>query len=722
MKFKLRSKEDVWQAIRRRGKEIAAKLKDKEIFLSPEFGSYATRLADFILRKHRLYHLEIVYNTDPSAAIGYTDGKKIFLNVGNYIAAKPKLLERRFKVNMGVLFHECAHKLFLDFSVFHNIVDTLCAGHLFGDFPEQLTPDHAKALDEMKDVISSPYCKALTSLFNSQSNSLDDGHDEQLMKRCFPGFIADCITVTGETMMENWPTLENLIDERASDYQIFNLLILQYAKHGYYKIGAGTLEEEAYLERMREVEPIIDAAMLEDDYALRWNYVNQIMLFLWPTIRDQFPKNPQSQQPSSQNGDGSSSGGSGAGNGGGGQGSQSGGSSSAGGKSQSQNSPSGGNGSNATPNGDDEGKQPDENNASNSPSPSPEDVEAAINNLIQQCLQSLHIAPAPVNGEGKAVAPNQINAAPSTGSGLDGLGQIMQAISEERAAGQIQKELDKAQMEAIRNTNLPLIHQHVPFRVIRHNPQDEANYRRISDEIAPIVRSLTKQMLELFREYNEESIQHHKKFGPMVEATEAYRPDRAFFAKKKLPEDLPDMALCILIDQSPSMYGRKLDIGTRAVILLEQFANNIGIPLMIAGHHAKQGRVQLQIYTDYISTMRESDKYTLAGISTGGRGNRDGFPLRLCCELLEQRTEKVRLMIVISDGSPCDAGYSGKEAMQDISDTVNQFRRKGLTIYGAAIDDDREIIQSIYGKDFLSIDNLDLLPKTLVRLIRQHII
>ena len=75
---------------------------------------------------------------------------------------------------------------------------------------------------------------------------------------------------------------------------------------------------------------------------------------------------------------------------------------------------------------------------------------------------------------------------------------------------------------------------------------------------------------------------------------------------------------------------------------------------------------------------------------------------------------------MISDGSPNDTGYRGEEARKDISDTVSQFRRKGMLIYGAAIDEDREIIQSIYGQGFLSIENLDLLPRTLVRLVKQQ--
>ena len=276
-KLRLRNQEDVWQAIRRRGKEIASQLKDEEIFLSAEFRSYAGHLADFILRKHKLYSLEIQYDDDPAAPIAYTDGKKIVLNVANDIAATPKLLERRFKVNMGILFHECAHKLFIDFNVHKKILKKMGGGKLYGDFAQPLSPEYADALAEIQNVLASPYCDALTGLFADMANRIDDGHDEAAMKRCFPGFIVDSITVAGEVQFERWPSLEKLISNRIPDHQLYDLLILQYAKFGAYKVE-GTQAEEVYLEKMKEAEPIIDAALSEDDYAKRWDYINVITL------------------------------------------------------------------------------------------------------------------------------------------------------------------------------------------------------------------------------------------------------------------------------------------------------------------------------------------------------------------------------------------------------------------------------------------------------------
>lgn len=353
-------------------------------------------------------------------------------------------------------------------------------------------------------------------------------------------------------------------------------------------------------------------------------------------------------------------------------------------------------------------------------SPPPQSLADAIAKAMKEVEKATNAAPAPKNGTGKAVAPSQIQS-----GGVDpGAGSSAQAIAQQAAQAQavasIQGELDDAQMEAIRNSNVPLIHKHARLHTIRHNPQDKAYYERISAKVTPLVRNLVREMKALLRELNEEAVCHHKRIGPIVEATEAYRPDNAFFAKKKLPEDLPNMALCVLIDQSGSMSGTKLSCATRTAIMLEQFASEIGIPVMIAGHDVSSG-VNLRIYSDFVSAMTNEDRYSLAGIQAGGC-NRDGLPIHICCDLLAQRQEQVRLMVVISDGAPNDSGYKGEAAREDINKIVNGFRRKGLLIYGAAIDKDRAIIDEIYGKGFLSIQNLSALPKTLVRLIRQQII
>lgn len=710
--LKLRTNEDVRAAIRRRGAEIAANMTDQQIFTSPEFSRYATSLADFLLRNHRLYSLDIKYIQSDDAPVAYTDGRNIFLNTGNAIAAYPKLLERRFKTNMGILFHECAHKLFLDFRFNNKAMASISAGTLVGKFPEE--PAFADIVAEIKDRVANPaYSGAIANIYNNIDNIICDGHDESAMKRCFPGFIAECITIAGEVQTEKAISLSEMIADDWDAYSIYSSLMLHYAKFGTYKIGDPSPFTDAYLAEMLNAEGIIDTALLIDDYAKRWDCINALMVFLWPVLRKHFPENPQqsnsgnpnSAQGNSNSSSGSQSGQSGANGSSGGSGASQGGQSSAGDQSANEKNNS--------------QQQPDNGSPDSGTDPQQPTLQQILQALADAAQNGANAAPAPVNCNEKAVSVEAIQSNSSTDNG--GLSGLMNQLTSQQAETQIQKELDKAQMDSIRNCNMPMIHTAVPTEYRRHIKANKFVYDQIAKETLPIARNLTSQMLALFRELNEEYVQHHKRFGPIIEATESYRLDKAFFAKKKLPDDYPDMAMCLLIDQSGSMGGEKIEYARKTAILMEQFASGIGVPIMIAGHCTHGSECEVTIYTDFTTTDAKKDRYSLGSISPGG-ANRDGLALRICAELLSKRPERVKLLISVSDGAPNHTHYSGLAARKDISETVKAYRRNGLLIYGAAIDEDKDIIQEIYGKGFLSIQNLSSLPKTLVRLVKQQII
>jgi nitric oxide reductase activation protein len=339
--------------------------------------------------------------------------------------------------------------------------------------------------------------------------------------------------------------------------------------------------------------------------------------------------------------------------------------------------------------------------------------------LAQAIQKATASAPAPVNCNGKAVNAQQIQAGgASPGSGSDATA-IALGAAQQAAKESVQKELDEAQMEAIRNNDQPLIHQRVRYEIHRHFPRaSKKAYDKIYKEIEPYVRNLVQEMKRIFTDMNDEHLMRHLRFGPVIEATEAHRQDKRIFAKKKLPEEMPDMAICILIDMSGSMYGNKIECAKKTAILIERFASELNIPIMVAGHDV-ECCVNIRIFTDFLSATPEKDRYSLASITDGGC-NRDGLAINICADLLSKRPEKTKLMVVISDGAPADSGYSGKAARDDIASIVKKYRRNGMMIYGAAIDQDRKHIQEIYGNDFLNIEDLRSLPKTLVRLVKRN--
>ena len=733
-KLWLASKEDIQLAVRRRSTEIARTLSDQEVFLSKEFRSYTTRLMDFILQKRCQYKLQIVYD-QANPDIAYTDNITTFLNAGNYLAAEPEDLVDRFDVNMGILFHEGAHCLFSDFSATKKAWKQfgdgqlyaepigLCAGH-FQD------PQIEQAWTELQNAMQSEAKRsALFGLLQMVENVIADGHDEAAMKEAFPGYIGRCIKKAGEVQLSKAPSISEMIAQAQSALAILLSMVLLYAKYQEYppeSSAALSADVQPYMDRMAALEPIIRGALDAATFKERYSWILLLLLNLWSYIDLPDDASGQGQggdSGQSQNGNSDQGQGGGSGQSQGGDPGHNGNSGQAG-----QNGQPGQSGSSGQ-SGDNSGNSnPQNGTGSQTPGQSQQGQGngSGLSQAMSQAQSNVPSQPAPQNRTGKPLAQTPQQAASGGGQaqapGSGGMESIVSALSNEKAAQQVQGEMDQALLDELRNSNLPLIHRRVPVSIKRHHTANSPKaYQRIWNEIAPATRNLTTAMKNLFRELNDSGVQHHRIVGPMVEATEAYRPDQKFFAAKRQPQDIPDMALTVLIDQSGSMDGRKLEAARKMAVMLERFTAELGIPTMIAAHQVRSSGVVLNVFTAFASAMEESERLSLAEISCGGC-NRDGLPIAMLAEKLAQRPEQIRMMIVISDGAPNDDGYRGKEAMKDISDTVQKYRRQGVMIFGAAIDEDAEVIQDIYKGGYLSISDLSTLPRTMVRLIRQNIV
>ena len=102
--------------------------------------------------------------------------------------------------------------------------------------------------------------------------------------------------------------------------------------------------------------------------------------------------------------------------------------------------------------------------------------------------------------------------------------------------------------------------------------------------------------------------------------------------------------------------------------------------------------------------------------------NRDGLALKIAEELLSQRPEQVKLLMIVSDGRPNHDGYGGEEAAKDIQGILRKAKQEGIEVIACAIGDDKDNIKAIYGDSFVDISDLGRLPKTLVNIVKKRII
>ncbi|MFQ7551248.1 MAG: cobaltochelatase CobT-related protein, partial [Blautia marasmi] len=129
--------------------------------------------------------------------------------------------------------------------------------------------------------------------------------------------------------------------------------------------------------------------------------------------------------------------------------------------------------------------------------------------------------------------------------------------------------------------------------------------------------------------------------------------------------------------------------------------------------------VALYSYAEF-DGFDHDDKYRMMDIAARG-SNRDGAALRFVAEQLSKRPEAVKILILVSDGQPGDSGYSGSAAEEDLRGIKQEYQRKGILFVAAAIGDDKQNIERIYGDSFMDISDLKQLPTKLTAVVKRHI-
>lgn len=181
-------------------------------------------------------------------------------------------------------------------------------------------------------------------------------------------------------------------------------------------------------------------------------------------------------------------------------------------------------------------------------------------------------------------------------------------------------------------------------------------------------------------------------------------------------EQRHDVCIMLVVDCSGSMasYERYRHARNAAVLISEACRLN-GIPLYVMGYTADKKKIGTADHIHYLTWNGSvCDRYSIAGISPQ-RENRDGPTIRYASRLIKSRSEKNKLMIVISDGSPQAYNYTREEAAEDTRRAVREAR-KNCSVLGICINsDEEEKLKEIYDGNYLSVGNLRELPQKLCR-------
>lgn len=159
---------------------------------------------------------------------------------------------------------------------------------------------------------------------------------------------------------------------------------------------------------------------------------------------------------------------------------------------------------------------------------------------------------------------------------------------------------------------------------------------------------------------------------------EAYQAVETVYSNK-FKRTTPGLDVCVLIDESGSMYGTNIASARKCAILLnEVFLRLKQCDFYVYGHTADNrhmGEVTINVYRDHWNRNR----YALGKVESYSN-NKDSVAIEETYKMVRKQTSKPLLMFVISDGEPNAYGLRGQPAVEEVKKVVNRIESNGDTL------------------------------------------
>ncbi len=739
--------------VRRLMNEERSKITDRQFFTSRILAGH---FEDLAVAQTKRYH----YNRRVRVNIFWkprvpdvadTNNQVIRINAGNQVVTKVRGRENRYQIVCGLFSHELGHVLYTDF---------LCSQSYFNALMDErwypAAPNLKTAKDKLNERAVWDYVrddelnkKLFLKVAHDICNILEDGYIEHRFLNQFPGTLGYGLETLRERQWELMPDVTQMKEQEEEGGHIFHSILqvmLSYALFGEIKYGDEALTDE----RIQSVFGLIteiDQAVMVKSAKSRCDVVNTILVRLWDYIEDYLEEMKKrcdemtaagesiSAEELLEAGLGSLTGISTSATGcvsrpvadgedseeiSGGQTAGSRAKTHADAEEAEESSGSGKTG------GADEGESESEEN--------PVPLQKAGNTGKQQATEQeqgripLTQTSSVSNPVGGTVIRNEDYERECDERAAADIERILDQMAERSACEQLENERLQELNEVAQNISYGNIHEGVGIQVNRISSVDEElveQYDQVANPLLAISKQMQKSLVKQLKESRRGGKMTGLLMGRRLDTHALCRNDGKVFYKNSLPNEIPEMAVGLLLDESASMSSCDRCTYARATaIILYDFCRGLDIPVMVYGHSTEYDSshhdiVDLYSYAEFESIDQE-DQYRMMDISARG-GNRDGAALRFVAEQLSKRPEEIKILMIVSDGQPADTGYSGTAAEEDLRGIRQEYHRKNIIFVAAAIGDDKQNIERIYGDSFMDITDLNQLPTKLTGVVRRHI-
>lgn len=658
----------------------------KTFFTAPQYQRYLERMTRAVLthcmkiagkRWVSQVKIETLYE-QKSNFTACTDSESfIRINTGYRLIRQGGKLENQFKLSLGILLHEISHILFLDsegwLQFFNHVLDT-------GKIPDMIFPEEElndsyqsmqKRLSEDKGVrkIFIEYLKPI-------ENILNDAIDEELIMNMLAGYYVDCLRMLRSAQYNNFPSMEEALKTDGIEENMLKVLalreqILLYAKYGTFKLGALENLPAEMLSDLDKIKDFLDWHNKSNVTSELQLTVISVMTVLWPYLKDALQES-RAEDDSENDIDGN------------------------------------------------EGQVSEE--------------------TVKQILEILARSEENVafhgteNGpfRGALVGSEEIcsqasqNGSPGLSGGLDGKSAELGLINLKRdiAESVTLKEVEHEETQRLKRQCREISKQicretsyytekikieRAPFPI----SSDKYEYEQRIQKLKRVIYSCSRNLLSEIEE-KKLTAKMTGQFTGRLDTRRLIRQDGQVFYRNRIPQDDLDLCICVVMDESGSMSANgRVEAQKDMAVIVDAFAQKLHIPCLMFGHSTYGTRPLIYLYREF-ETFGQRDSERLMRISARA-SNMDGHVIEYAIKRLQERTESMKIMLVISDGLPHETMH--------MTETIKKGRKAGVRIIGAAIGEDAENIKILYGEQsFLNISDLQKLPQAIIRQIKQYIV
>ena len=266
-------------------------------------------------------------------------------------------------------------------------------------------------------------------------------------------------------------------------------------------------------------------------------------------------------------------------------------------------------------------------------------------------------------------------------------------------------------------------------RVREHRLADRSNrfYLATLQKYAGLIKRVKREfqmlkpegLIKFKRQYDGDEIDLDSTVDYLIDRRMGKSPSEKNYIRTKKNDR--DIAVSFLIDMSGSTRGKTIELEKEALVIMSEALSELGDAFSIFGF---SGYTRQNVAFYIVKDFSEAYDQTIAGRISAIKdkhSTRIGPALRHAAEKLRKREEKIKLLILLSDGKPEDREYDDAYGIEDTRSALKEGQKHGIRPFCITVDSKApEYLYRMYShSNWVIVNDVTKLPMKITRIYKR---